>query len=195
MLALGLVLLWQETAGGQAFTTESLRRAEVERSPQPLPDLQLLDAAGQATSLRALLAGDERTWIVDFVYTRCQTVCSALGGVFQQLQQRIDERGLRGRVGLLTISFDPERDDPPALQAYAQRMRAGPEVWSVVTLARATDRRSLLDAFGIMVIPAPYGEFEHNAALHVVHNGRLLHIVGYEAVEDVIALALAAGPP
>jgi len=49
----------------------------------------------------------------------------------------------------------------------------------------------LLDSFGIMVVPAPGGEFEHNAALHLVSPpGLLLRILGLD--EGAQALALAA---
>jgi len=132
---------------------------------------------------------------VDFVYTRCQTVCLALGTVFQQLQQQIQARGLTGRVGLLSISFDPAHDTADSLSAYRDRMRMDPRVWRLVTLSSAPDRRELLDAFGIMVIPAPLGEFEHNAALHLVTNaGLLFRILDYDDVDLALATALAASP-
>lgn len=193
-LALGLAVFWQATAGGNAFTTETLRRAEVEQSPRPVPALRVIDAAGRETRMTDLLGGTDRVWIVDFVYTRCQTVCSALGGVFQQLQQQILDRGLQARVGLLSVSFDPAHDSPAVLGDYARLNRMDPEVWQLATLAEPGDRRALLDAFGIMVIPAPLGEFEHNAALHVVHRGRLVHIVDYLEADQVIDLALATRP-
>ena len=57
-----------------------------------------------------------------------------------------------------------------------------PGIWTIVGLESAGDRRRLLEAFGIMVIPAPLGEFEHNAALHIVdRSGRLVRIMDYDA--------------
>ncbi len=192
VLVLALVVLWQATAGGNAFTTETLRRTQVEQAPRALPDLLLVEAQGRTTALPLLLASDQRVWIVDFVYTRCQTVCSALGGVFAQLQQQIIDGGLQGRIGLMSISFDPAHDSPAVLRDYAQRMRMDDAAWRVTTLAAAQDRRALLDAFGIMVIPAPLGEFEHNAALHIVRGGRLVQIVDYEQARQIINIALGA---
>ncbi len=194
VLAISLVCFWQATAGGNAFTTETLRRTEVEQAPRALPDLMLVDAQGHRTSLPALLATGQRVWIVDFVYTRCQTVCSALGGVFQQLQQQVTERGLQDRIGLLSISFDPAHDSPAVLHDYARRMRMDAAVWQIATLAAPRDRRALLDAFGIMVIPAPLGEFEHNAAMHIVRGRRLVQILDYEQASQAINAALAAAP-
>ena len=194
VLAISLAGVWQATAGGNAFTTETLRRTEVEQAPRALPDLMLVDAEGRKASLPALVAESQRVWIVDFVYTRCQTVCSALGGVFQQLQQQVIDRGLQDRIGLLSISFDPAHDSPAVLRDYARRMRMDATVWRVATLAAPQDRRTLLDAFGIMVIPAPLGEFEHNAALHVIRGGRLVQILDYELAAQAIGAALAAAP-
>lgn len=190
-LVIGLVVILVATDRGHAFTTEALRRGQVARAPQQIPDFGLRNHADKKTTLRELLNSDGRIHIVDFVYTRCQTVCSSLGSVYQRLQQQILERNLEGRVGLLSVSFDPVNDDAAALQAYAERLHMNPAVWQIVTLDAAQDRRDLLDAFGIMVVPAPLGEFEHNAALHVVdRNGRLVRIIDYDAIDRVLDIAL-----
>lgn len=190
-IVIGLTCLLRATALGNAFTTETLRRTEVAHSPTRVPDLALHDSAGDRSTLRELFARGGRVWIVDFVYTRCQTVCTTLGSVFQQLQQQIQQRGLEGQVGLLSVSFDPTHDTPQLLGAYRDRMRMDPGIWRVVTLSSPLDRRALLDAFGIMVIPAPLGEFEHNAALHLVNqHGVLVRIIDYDDAAVALALAL-----
>ena len=186
----GLAAIFQATAGGTAFTTETLRRAAVLQAPMAVPDFVVVDAQGQVQGLRNLLGQGGRVVIVDFVYTRCTTLCLALGTVFQQLQAQIVRQGLQDRVGLLSISFDPLQDRPPELAAYAQRMQMQAAVWQLVSLRSEADRRRLLDSFGIMVVPAPLGEFEHNAALHVVSpEGRLVRILGLD--ESSAALAVA----
>lgn len=189
-LAAGLATVGHATDGGRSFTTETLRRDEVAREPRAIPDLVVRDASGQVTALQQMLAADGRVQIVDFVYTRCQTVCTSLGSTYQQLQQQLLDQGLQNQVGLLSISFDPTNDDTAALQAYTARMRMAPQAWRVVALAAPADRRRLLDAFGIMVVPAPLGEFEHNAALHVVAaDGRLVRIIDIQSPADAIAVA------
>ena len=190
VLAAGLAAIFQATAGGTAFTTETLRRTAVEQAPVAVPDFRMVDAQGQAHSLRSLLGQGGRVVIVDFVYTRCTTLCLALGTVFQQLQAQIVLQGLQDRVGLLSISFDPLQDQPPALAAYAERMRMQPAVWQLVSLRNDADRRRLLDSFGIMVVPAPLGEFEHNAALHIVTpQGQLVGILGLDEAGAALNLA------
>ena len=190
VLAAGLIAILQATAGGTAFTTETLRRTAVLQAPVAVPDFVVVDAQGQVQGLRTLLGQGRRVVIVDFVYTRCTTLCLALGTVFQQLQAQIVEQGLQDRVGLLSISFDPLQDRPPELAAYAQRMQMQPAVWQLVSLRSESDRRRLLDSFGIMVVPAPLGEFEHNAALHVVSpEGRLVRILGLDESNAALAVA------
>jgi len=189
-LLVGFGLLTSATDRGRAFTTENLRRSEVARQPVSIADFTVFDASGRKQSLRDLLTRENRAWIVDFVYTRCRTVCSSLGTIYQQLQGEIVERGLEGRVGLLSISFDPANDGPASLRDYALRMRMRQGAWQIVSLEQAQDRRRLLDTFGIMVVPAPLGEFEHNAALHVVdREARLVGIV--DTTEPAAALELA----
>jgi protein SCO1/2 len=196
VLLLSLLALFQATAGGTAYTTESLRRSAVAQAPAAVPDFALVDAQGRQQTLRELLAtpgaAGPRVWIVDFVYTRCMTLCLSLGTVFQQLQAQVQAQGLQDRVGLLSISFDPVNDRPAALAEYALRMRMQPGLWELVSLAEPADRRRLLDSFGIMVVPAPLGEFEHNAALHLVTpDGRLVRILGLDQGPQALALARA----
>ena len=190
VLAAGLAAVFQATAGGTAFTTETLRRTNVAQAPVAVPDFAVIDAQDQVQGLRSLLAQGGRVVIVDFVYTRCTTLCLALGSVFQQLQAQIVEQGLQDRVGLLSISFDPLSDAPPELAAYAKRMQMQPAVWQLVSLRSEADRRRLLDSFGIMVVPAPLGEFEHNAALHIVTpQGQLVGILGLDEAGAALNLA------
>jgi protein SCO1/2 len=192
LLLAGFMAIGQATDLGHAFTTETLRREQVARQPRALPAFTLRDATGRSTTLQQLLAADGRVQIVDFVYTRCMTVCTALGATYQQLQQQLVERGLQHKLGLLSISFDPTNDTPAALRDYAERMRMQPQVWRIETLASAADRQRLLDAFGIMVVPADRGEFEHNSALHIVApDGRLVRIVDDSAPDLAIEIAAA----
>ncbi len=191
-LAVGLTALFVATDGGSAFTTETLRRSQVARAPATVPDFTIVDAQGRVQRLHSLLADADRVWIVDFVYTRCQSLCRAGGSVMQRLQDEIATRGLAGRVGLLSISFDPLNDGPPVLADHARRLRMQAGLWQVVALRDEASRRRLLDAFGILVLPAPRGEFEHNAALHLVDaQARLVRISDLADPADALAGALA----
>ena len=196
VLVVSLLILLHATGGGQSFTTETLRRQHISQQAELIPAFDVTLGNGQRTTLKAVLAPGGKVWLVDFVYIRCQTLCLSLGSIYQQLQAQIEARGLQDKVGLLSISFDPANDSPAALADYAQRMGMNPQVWQIATLTRWQDRRRLLDAFGIMVLPAPLGEFEHNAALHVVTGDamltRIMDYADYKAALDMAVTMTAA---
>jgi MFS family permease len=56
VLLAGLAALFQATAGGTAYTTETLRRSAVAQAPTPVPDFRVVDAEGREQTLRSLLA-------------------------------------------------------------------------------------------------------------------------------------------
>ncbi|RQR48562.1 SCO family protein [Burkholderia sp. Bp9126] len=171
--------LYWGTDGFRGITSETVRKLRIAEHPAQTPNTVLVDQAGQHFTLGS--APGRPVLIIDFVYTQCETVCSAMGSRFQQLQDEILHAGLSGKIRLLTISFDPDHDTPQVIQRYAARMRADPNTWQIATVADPSTLPELLKVFGIRVIPAPLGNFEHNAAFHVVDsNGRLIQIHGID---------------
>jgi protein SCO1/2 len=188
--ALGLAAIWYGTMGFRVISTEDGRRLAIEEQPRVLP---LPAVAGPA--IRGAVEADRRTIIATFFYARCNAVCSSVGTELQQMQQKIVARGLQDRVRLLSISFDP-RDNNAALAHYAQRMHADPLVWRMTALPDA-QRQKVLDLAGVVVLPAPLGEYEHNAAFHLIDaGGKLVRIVDYEQPDAALdaALAMSSGP-
>lgn len=180
-LGAGTGVLYALSNGFTALTAEAARRQDVARSPRVIPPVQVLGQDGQEHGLDALLRKDGRVAIVNFFYTRCMALCLVQGSLTERLQQAIEAEGLQDRIRLISISFDP-RDQADDLNRYAQRMRALPQIWDFYTLADDAQRDALLNLFGILVVPAPLGEFEHNAAFHVLTpDGRLARIVDLEA--------------
>ncbi|BAL27262.1 SCO family protein [Azoarcus sp. KH32C] len=193
ILLLGLVTFSEVSAGFRVVTSEAARRLDVREHAPQIPDAMLAGAGAGATaySLRSELARDGRIALVDFIYTRCESVCSVLGTEFQQLQQDIRKQGLQDRVRLISISFDPE-DDADALAAYASRMHADASVWRFASVADPQALRPLLDAFGIVVVPDGIGGFVHNAAIHtLMPDGRLIRIDDLGEARIALRSALA----
>ncbi|MGB6007964.1 SCO family protein [Castellaniella sp.] len=177
-LAAGIGVLYSLTDGFTVLTAEAARRQAIAAHPRDIPAaVQVLDDAGRLQSLSRNLRDDGRVAIVNFFYTRCIALCLAQGSLTERLQQAIEAEGLQRQLRLISLSFDP-RDRADDLSRYAVRMGADADVWQFLTLTDAAQRSALLDMFGIMVVPAPLGEFEHNAAFHVVTpDGRLVRIV------------------
>jgi protein SCO1/2 len=188
---LSAILFFYSTNQGQALTTEALRQSELIDHPKNIPNFRFVDANDQETSLDEITKNDRRVLIVDFVYTRCQTVCVALGTSFQNLQETVLKKGLQNQIGLLSISFDPEHDDAQALKRYQQRFRMDARVWQVLSLKEPKDRQNLLDTFGIMVISAPLDEYEHNAAFHIFKKNYLYQIIDVNQPEQALESALS----
>ncbi|HSN31962.1 MAG TPA: SCO family protein [Ideonella sp.] len=177
VLAAGGGATWAVTDGLQAFTSEGARRLDVERKPRALPPVALQAHDGRAFDTGALRG---HVTLVDFVYTDCATLCSALGGVYGELQRALAPELERGAVGLLSVSFDPQRDTPAAMTAWRARHRARPG-WVVARARTAAGTRALLRSFGVVVVTDASGGFVHNATLGLVDaDGRLCAIYGPE---------------
>lgn len=192
----GLGAIYTQTDGFTVLTTEAARRADVRHNPRIVPDapLRTSDSAAGATTLLRNLKEDGRIAIINFMYTRCFSICLAMGTQFQQLQAEIKRQGLGSRVRLLSISFDLA-DSPNLLSRYEQRMKFDTEVWRSAVMADAAASHAVLDAFGIVVVAAPMGQYEHNAAYHLVMpDGRLVRIIDMDddAMLLEYAMALAA---
>jgi protein SCO1/2 len=177
----------------QVWTAEGARRLEVALTPVAAPAVRVEGPATVPQPLPQLLGDGHSVVIVDFFYSRCETVCLALGSVFQQMQAALQATGsstAASRVRLLSISFDPERDTTPDLQRYATRMKADPRWWHFVRPADRAQVLRLLDSYQVVVVPDGRGDFEHNAALLVVdQQGRLVRI--FDAAEQQLALNYA----
>jgi protein SCO1/2 len=189
--AAGIAALYQGTMGFEVVSTEDGRRLSVSREPVALPPAAIHQP--EPGTLATMLHDDGRVAIVTFIYSTCNAVCSVLGSEYQQMQDEIRKRGLQNRVRLISISFDP-RDTAPVLATYARRQHADPALWRMVGVDQAGERKALLDAFGIVVLPAPMGEFQHNAAFHLIdRQGRLARITDFDNPIQALEHAVAMG--
>jgi protein SCO1/2 len=128
-------------------------------------DARFLDDRGDTVQLSSWRG---QALAVSFIYTRCPlpNFCPLLERHFKAVQSAVlNDRQLRGRLHLLTVSFDPVHDQPAVLAARAKQMGADPEVWSYLT----GDRDEIAKfgaAFGVSILP-PTGETQE-----IVHNLR-----------------------
>lgn len=197
----------------EVWTAEGARRLGIARRPLAVLPVTMEGPGLQAQPLAQILTGEGAVTIVDFMYTRCVTVCAALGSAFQQMQSKIAVSELAAggasgepKVRLLSITFDPEHDDSGVLAAYASGLNADPHIWRfarVAEPAKASAGRRLLDHYQVTVIPDGLGGYEHNAALLVLDpGGRLVRVFDYADLDTALAFsgALASalagrGPP
>lgn len=171
---LGVGALCRSTDGFASFTAEAARRAEILRAPRTLPAVALEDQDGHAFSLQDYRG---KLLAVEFIYTRCNTICRALGLAFKQIRERVPESMLGSGFALVSISFDTAHDDTHSLRAYGNAFGADGRHWRIARIRDGADVKLLLDAFGVVAIPDGLGGFEHNAAIHLLdRDGRLVSI-------------------
>jgi protein SCO1/2 len=101
--------------------------------------------------------------LVTMFYTSCDGVCPMLAFTMRRVVAALPAEQ-RGRVRALMVSFDPERDSPQALQAFAKLHQLDSAQW---LLARADegDVRELAAVLGIRYRPLPGGVFSHSAVI------------------------------
>ncbi len=183
VLAAGIAALYWGTDGFRVVTSEGARELAVERSPRAVPDVALFDQNGHAFTL-----ADYRghTVLVDFIYTRCPTICSVNGDDFQRVLTRLQKNTGDRKIDLLSISFDPANDGLPALQLYGDRFGAEAPRWRIAVPADRHGLAALLKTFGVVVIPDGWGGFVHNSAVYLVDaQGRLVRILDPDASEQL----------
>lgn len=197
-VSLLLALLAYTAAAGlthdfQVWTAEGARRLEVALQPVAVPPVVAEGPGISAQPLVQILSAPSAITLVDFIYTRCQTVCLTLGSSFQQMQASLLQDRAAGQgtgVQLLSISFDGAHDTPAALQTYAQQLQADPAVWRFVRVPDAVQMQQLLRSFQVVVVPDGRGDYEHNAALLLIDGqGRLIRI--FDLAEQQLALDYA----
>ena len=172
------------TDGFQAYTLESARRIKALHAPAPVPDI-VLELTDSSRVLPAEVPG--RVLLVDFIYTRCPTVCAMLGSMYAQLQQRLAPEIAAGAVRLVSITIDPGNDGPAELAAYRRRFSIDETGWMLGRPRGAGELRDWLDAFGVVVIPDGMGGYAHNAAVHVVGlDRRLVAILDLQDIDGIV---------
>lgn len=170
------ILGWR-TNGFTDYTYETARRTGVEETPVHLTSWRLQTVSGSHVDLAAF---GEDLLFVDFIYTRCPTICRSLGSRYQQLQALIESSG-SDDVTLLSVSIDPEYDTPDRLALYRETHKGRAGTWK---LARPADRQ-VLDAIvsetGLRVIPDALGGYSHSDSIHVIQDGALKLIEDWDS--------------
>jgi protein SCO1 len=173
------------TRGGSAWTYDELRLLDAQAGIVRAPAVRLLD---DLTPLWEQREGARQAYLVDFIYTRCISVCQALGSEYQRMQSALAADP--ARVRLVSLSIDPAGDSPQALAAWARRQHAEPLWWTVGRARTPGKGQDLLRALGVVVVPDGTGGFVHNGAIHLIDaQGRLRALFDYTRWPDALAAA------
>ena len=154
-------------------------------------DARLIDQDGKPVSLSDF---GGTALAVSFIYTRCPLpqFCPLIDRRFGEVQAVIArDPSLKGKVKLLSISFDPAFDRADVLRAHAKKVGADPAVWRFATANEAIVDR-LAAEFGINVIREKDGTITHNLRTAVIDpSGHVVSIVDNNTwTADELASAL-----
>lgn len=113
-----------------AVLISACKKAQDDKLPVygSMPVFTMQNQRGESFSA-ATLRG--KVSIVNFMFTRCETVCPAFTMKMKGVQDRTAALGQD--VQLVSISVDPEHDTPAKLATYAHRFGANPKRWSFLT--------------------------------------------------------------
>ncbi|MUV36557.1 hypothetical protein JNUCC1_00360 [Lentibacillus sp. JNUCC-1] len=186
-VALGLVLLFGfllffiGTDGFSAFTAETARKHNLIDSQPVFPEVTLEDSQERVYPFSEF-AG--KYVLITFIYTACTDVCPQLEMNMSEVYQALPEDVLGEDIVFLSVSFDPEQDTPETLSTYRGYFDSDGETWRMARINDQEELNSLLDAFGVIVIPDDNGNFTHNSAFYLVNpEGRLENVMDYKQPE------------
>ena len=116
--------------------------------PEPLPalsqveDFELTDEHGEPFGTKQL---QNKMWVVASICTACPDQVEEMGKRLFRIQHR--SRGVSKVFRLVSITRDPERDIPKALETWATGLRYSPRMWTLLTGPKAHVDKILRDLF------------------------------------------------
>lgn len=190
VLLFGCALFYSGTDGFSAFTEETARVNQLIETKPQFPDVTFEDNKGRVYPISEF---ENKYVFITFLYTSCTTVCPQLEMNMAQVYKNIPSKYIGEDIVFLSISFDPERDDPATLDRYKDYFNADGETWRMARIKDPAQLDNLLKEFGVVVIPDPYGNFAHNSAFYLVDGkGSLVDVMDYtkidEATDKVISI-------
>lgn len=143
-----------------------------------VPAFTLVDQEGKAFTEEALRG---HPTIVNFIFTRCDTVCPITSMKMAKLEEKTrDKRG--AAIKMLSISVDPDYDTPEKLTAFAARYKANPERWRFLT-GKPADIRSLVET--TFMSPMDREGDTTRGTPNIVHNGYFVLVDGELQIRGV----------
>ncbi|WP_088036099.1 SCO family protein [Evansella clarkii] len=182
VLLFGLSLFYIGTDGFKAYTAETARvNSLIENQPQ-FPEVTFEDSKGRVYPVSEF---DGKYVFITFMYTYCSTVCPILEMNMGQVYSQVPEEYIGEDIVFLSISFDPERDDPVTLAEYTGHFNADGDTWRMARINDQEELDSLLEEFGVVVIPYENGDFAHNSAFYLVdREGTLIDVMDYTEIAE-----------
>jgi protein SCO1/2 len=121
-------------------------------------------ATGQNLQLGALR---DKARVVVMYYSTCEYACPILISMVKNIEAGLTPES-RDKVGFVGVTFDPERDTLPVLQAYREKMHLNPENWTLLR-GQPDDILELAVLLGVKYRKNPQGDFSHSILITVLN--------------------------
>nr|GGG75222.1 hypothetical protein GCM10011398_20010 [Virgibacillus oceani] len=190
VLLFGTVLFYIGTDGFRAFTAESARTYKLLQDKPVFPSVTLEDSQNRSYTFKEF--ADGKYVFLTFMYTSCTTVCPQLEMNMAQVYALIPDSYIGKDIVFLSISFDPERDDPKTLAKYRTYFGSDGETWRMARITNKEELKELLDRLGVVVIPDGNGNFTHNSAFYLIgKQGHLLEMMDFTNIDEAASTVAA----
>ena len=130
---------------------------------------QWTDADGKTFQLSKL--GGKPT-VIAMVYTSCQYVCPLTVQNIKRIERSLSE-AQAGKVNFALFSFDPERDTPAKLTAFAKLHGITSPSW-ILAQGSAGAVRKLAVTLGVKYKKVAGGDFEHDATISILDSNGVI---------------------
>jgi len=147
-----------------------------------IPDEELLDQNGRAVHLYTdLIKG--KVVVVSFVFTSCGLVCPMQTIALSKLQRALGER-FGSEVHFVSVSLDPETDNPKRLRDWSEQFGAN-SGWTFVT-----GEKTRIDKVTRAFTGGPAQKGEHSPAIFIGNDSTKvwLRVNGLARTERLIEL-------
>jgi len=189
---------WRQTADFDTWTFEGRRQLQLASGDLRAPTVAMTRAFGNEPLVWPAGAAAPGAYLVDFIYTRCPTVCRTLGSQYQQMQRQMARDPTLAQVHLASISFDVANDGSTELRQLARSLGADPARWSFAVPAGDAETHRLVRALGVVAVADSAGGFVHNGDIHLLdRHGQLRSVFTFDQWPRALAAAgrLAAHAP
>lgn len=137
---------------------------------RPAPEFTLADASGHAVSLADFT---DKVVVLNFIYTRCANACPLHMNLLAEVQEKVQEAGLRDEVEFVTIATDDEdiAGTRANMQAYGNNFGLEASNWRFLYRHEnepAGTTRQLAEAYGLRFDPVAEGVQAHGVVTHVI---------------------------
>ncbi len=175
--AILIILSFVFTAKNACADTKEKYKRTVEN--YTVPDVTLINQDGVRVKFGTLL-NSKKVVMVDFIFTTCTTICPVLSAGFANFQRKVGQNAKD--VHLVSVSIDPENDNPKKLREYLKRYDAKPG-WDFLTGSKADIEKVVkaLDAYTL-------NKMSHLplALLHSSADKRWVRIYGLIGTSDLL---------